>query len=169
MSEVVKDESTQDVRPVAAVRATAPAYGQEDQGKVQLVIEMLDEAGAAVGRNKKPKAELESAAYSKLHSAFRNLFQLRGQPFLDGFAAFVSAAVKHQNGIFYTPLATAHMDNFNNRNERETFMIFIHMVIRFARCQNKANFSSENNVERLAARVVDPELQQLLRHAFLAA
>lgn len=169
MSDVVKDESTQDVRPVAAVRATAPAYGQEDQAKVKLITEMLDEAGNAVGRNKKPKAELEVAAYGKLHNAFRNLFKLRGQPFLDAFAAFVGAAIKHQNGIFYTPLATGHMDLFNDRNERETFMIFIHMLIRFARCQDKANFSSQNNADRLAARVVDPELQQLLRHAFLAA
>lgn len=169
MSEVVKDEATQATRPVAAVRAAAPAYGQEDQSSVKLITEMLDEAGGAVGRNKKPKVELEQAAYSKLHNAFRNLFRLRGQPFLDGFAAFVSAAVKHQNGIFYTPLATAHMDMFNDRNERETFMIFIHMTIRFARCNDKSNFAAQNNADRLAARVVDPELQQLIRHAFLAA
>ncbi|QVW28557.1 hypothetical protein pEaSNUABM8_00060 [Erwinia phage pEa_SNUABM_8] len=168
MSEVVKDEQTQAVRPVAAVRAVAPQYGQEDQAKVQLITEMLDEAGAAVGRNKKPKAELEAAAYSKLHSAFRNLFTLRGQPFLDAFAVFVGAASKHKAGIFYTPLATGHLDDFNDRNERETFMIFIHMVIRFAATTDKANFASRNNADRLANRLADPELQQLIRHAFLA-
>lgn len=169
MSEVVKDTQTQDVRPVAAVRTTGPSYGQEDQQAVKLIVEMLDSAGAAVGRNKKVKAELENAAYGKLHHAFRNLFQLRGQPFLDGFAAFVEAATKHANGIFYTPLASLHLDDFNDRNERETFMIFINMVIRFARCQDKANFPGRNNAERLAQRVIDPELQSLLRHAFLAA
>lgn len=169
MSEVVKDTETQDVRPVAAVRATAPSYGQEDQHAIKLIAAMLDEAGAAVGRNKKTKAELEDAAYGKLHHAFRNLFELRGQPFLDGFAAFMEAATKHANGIFYTPLVGLHLDEFNDRNERETFMIFIHMVVRFARCQNKAGFPATNNVERLAARVTDPELQSLIRHAFLAA
>jgi len=168
MSEV-KSTETQAVKPSTVERASSPNYGQEDQYQVKLIAGMLDEAGNTVGRSKSPKKELEDAAYTKLHSAFRNLFQLRGQPFLDGFAAFVDAVNKYPNGIFFISLVNKHLDMFADRNERETFMVFINMTVRFARSANKQNFATSNNVERLVNRVTDPELQALLRYAFLAA
>lgn len=167
MSEV-KDTQTQATKPAVVERTVSPTYSQDDQYQVKLIAGMLDEAGNTVGRAKSPKASDELDAYGKLHNAFRNLFKLRGQPFLDAFGEFIKAINKYPNGIYYTGLVNKHLDEFNDRNERETFMVFINMAVRFARCADKQGFAAGNNVERLCARVVDPELQAVIRHAFLA-
>lgn len=167
MSEV-KDNTTQATKPATVERTNSPTYSQDDQYQVKLIAGMLDEAGNGVGRSKAVKPEQEAAAYGKLHEAFRNLFLLRGQPFLDAFGEFIKAINKYPNGIFYTGLVNKHLEDFNDRNERETFMVFINMAVRFARCVDKQSFPNNNNVERLAARVVDPELKAVIRHAFLA-
>lgn len=171
MAQPVNDTSTQnDARPAAAsAQPTAVStYSQDDQASVKLIAEMLDAAGNTVGRNKSPSKEKAATAYSQLHNAFRNLFKLRGQAFLDGFSAFVSAVNTHPEGIFYLPLANQSLGDFSNASEREAFLVFINMVIRFARAKDKANFAKVNNVARLSDRMSDPELRSLLRAAFLA-
>lgn len=164
------DTSVQsDPRPSTPATATAIAsYSQDEQATVKLIAEMLDAAGNTVGRNKSPTKEKASVAYGQLHNAFRNLFHLRGQAFLDAFAAFVTAVNNHPNGIFYLPLVNANLEDFSNPSEREAFLVFINMTVRFARSKDKGNFARVNNVNRITERVGDPELRSILRAAFLA-
>lgn len=164
------DINTQDERPTATQRATEAAYGQSDQQQVKLLTTQLDEAGAAVGPNKAKGTQAEKDAYNKLHSSFRILMDLRGQAFLDGFYAFVAAAQKHKKGIFYQPLVTRYADvNFPDSSEREVFVIFINMIVRFAGASDKRRWLELNKVSRVTDRVTDRELASLLAHAFGAA
>ncbi|MCT7476085.1 hypothetical protein N5V81_13965 [Escherichia coli] len=58
-------------------------------------------------------------------------------------------ANKHRNGIFYAPAANNRIsENFLNRDEREVFVIFINMLIRYARCADKGCFRDTNDVDR---------------------
>lgn len=161
-----KDIETLDQRVEGVQRADA-AYSNDDQFQVKLITTMLDEAGNGAGPSKASGTQAEKDAYNKLHQSFRTLFKLRGQAFLDGFYAFVAAATKYRNGIFYAPSVNHRMsENFPNRDEREAFVIFINMLVRYARSTNKANFSQTNDVNRLASRVSDPDLKSLIMHAF---
>lgn len=161
-----QDTTTLDHRTEGVSRENA-TYSNDDQYQVKLITTMLDEAGNNAGPKKPSGTQLEKDAYNKLHQSFRTLFRLRGQAFLDGFYAFVTAAIKHRNGIFYpTSVNNRITENFPNRDEREVFVIFINMLIRYARCSDKARFGDTNNVERLAGRLNDPDLRSLVLHAF---
>ncbi|QVW55163.1 hypothetical protein pEaSNUABM29_00119 [Erwinia phage pEa_SNUABM_29] len=160
------DLTTLDQRTEGVTRADS-AYSSDEQFQVKLIATQLDEAGNGAGPSKASGTQAEKDAYNKLHQSFRALFKLRGQAFLDAFYIFVEAANKYRNGIFYAPSVNKRVtDNFPNRDEREAFVIFINMLVRYARCTNKANFSLTNDVNRLAKRVSDPDLQSLIIHAF---
>lgn len=161
-----KDTTTLDPRTEGVVRDSA-SYSNDDQYRVKLITTMLDEAGNNAGPRKPSGTQAEKDAYNKLHHSFRELFKLRGQAFLDGFYAFVEAANKHRNGIFYAPAANNRIsENFPNRDEREVFVIFINMLIRYARCADKGRFRDTNDVDRLARRLNDPDLRSVVMHAF---
>jgi len=168
MTQPVKDTSTQNAARPETLSVTSAAYSNDEQSQVKLIADMLDTAGNTVGRNKSPSAQKKAEAYGQLHNAFRNLFKLRGQAFLDGFTCFVSAVNKYPDGIFYLPLVNENLSDFSNQAEREVFMIFINNTVRFARSANKGAFSQTSNIDRLASRMSDPELRSLLRAAFLA-
>lgn len=166
-----KDISTQDARPAAVKRSAeaAVAYSQDDSYQVNLIAAQLDEAGNTIGTNKPKNTSEADDAFRKLHQSFRSLFELRGQAFIDAFNVFVAAAIKHKRSIFYYPNVNYHLDWFHDSAERETYVVFINMLVRFANSQDKANFAQRDNVNRLLQRVVDPELQQLLAYCFNAA
>ena len=166
-----KDISTQDERPSAVRRAeeNAVTYSQDDAYQVRLIATQLDEAGGAISQNKPKDTPEADDAFRKLHQSFRTLFELRGQAFIDAFNVFVEAAIKHKRGIFYYPNVNYHLDRFYDSAERETYVVFINMLVRFANSQDKANFAQRDNVGRLVQRVTDPELQHLLAYCFNAA
>jgi len=165
----IKDTTPQEVRAPVTTREVPVLYSNEDQATIKLIGTMLDEAGSGVGTNRAAGTQKEKDAYTKLHASYRNLMELRGQAFLDAFGVMVVAATKFKNTIFSTSLANRNLDKIDKRSEREAFMIFVNMLIRFARSTDKGRFASMNNVERLATRFTDPELQHLIRAAFLAA
>lgn len=105
-------------------------------------------------------------AYNQLHHSFRNLMQLRGKAFLEGFSILIKTIADNPNGIFYPSRVNKQAGDMIDPVEREVFIIFINMAVRFAGTKDKARFGKMNNIERLASRMADPELADLIRHVF---
>lgn len=164
----VSDEASSTTKTTAAVVAKA-TYTQDEQYNVKMIGQLLEEAGNAVGKNKPSGTPAEKTAYQKLHNAFRILFSLRGEAFLDAFTIFVKAAVTYKNGILSQTNVNRFIDTFSDKDEAGTFMVFINYLIRFAKSTDKANFASRNDISRLLNRLVNEDLRGLLAHAFNAA
>lgn len=140
----------------------------EENRAVLLLKQLLEEANQ-ISRAVDIFAPKTEAAYRRLHAAFRHLMSLRGEDFTRGFALFQEAArAGRPNGIFHPYMANQKLEFFQDAAERETFVIFMPLVTRYALAQDgqKAKFAQNNNVERLLSRIVDEELAGLLAEAF---
>lgn len=158
---------TQETRPTA--RTPAEVDTSKAQSTLRLIEELLKEAGP-FGINSNRANGAESTAYNKLHQAFRSLFKLSGSDFERGFALFQEAIRKYPNGIFANTMVNRNLEYFNDAAERETYMVFINMIVRFARtpASQKGQFKNTNNIERLLTRVKAADLRATLSALFLA-
>lgn len=163
---------------VKEVRVPAPraeevsvdkSLSQDDQYKIKLISEQLTEIGRVVGltaNGTASKSDVDTA-YNKLHSSWRMMMSLRGKAFLDAFDVFVVKATEFRTGIFHPIYVNRNLENgFTDPNEREVFVIFMNMIVRYASTIDKSKFTELNSVQRLTRRISDPELPQLIAHAF---
>lgn len=159
------------------VRAPAPRKNEDVaidktlpdnvQYKLKLIATQLDEAGGAIGRTTVETTVERETAYNKLHSSWRLLMDLRGKAFLDGFDILIAVATKHRTGIFDPMFVNRYLvEGFPDSAEREVFVIFMNMVIRYVNTKDKSRFTELNSVSRLTSRISDPELVGLIHHAF---
>ncbi|MGL5397262.1 MAG: hypothetical protein ACRDBQ_18595 [Shewanella sp.] len=154
-----------DPRP-QQVKGQFNKFGPEDAEKLSLLQAMLQAAGTAdVGKMKDTDPKCVDA-YNKLHHSFRSLMMLRGEAFHEGFTILIKAINDNPFGIFYLPRVNKNISNWMDNNEREVFIIFINMAVRFATSKDKSRFGKMNNVERLASRMADPELADAIRSVF---
>ncbi|QXO09480.1 hypothetical protein pEaSNUABM11_00056 [Erwinia phage pEa_SNUABM_11] len=170
MGSATNDTNTNATRVATTERDTdvvsTAGYTQDEKYAVKLITQYLDEAGAACAPGKQKGTDAEKQAIAKVIQAWRKLWELRGQAFLDAFGVFVTAATKYNKGLFSLTTINRHMASFQDKTEQEVYMIFINHVARFAKSQDKANYGTRNNVDRLIRRILDNDLKQLVAHAF---
>lgn len=170
MGSATNDTNTNATRVANTERDTdvvsTAGYSQDEKYAVKLITQLLDEAGAATLPTKARNANDEKAAIAKVQQAWRKLWALRGQAFIDAFGVFVTAATKYASGLFSALTINRYMDSFADKTEGEVYMIFINYVCRFAKAKDKSTFGTRTNVDRLIRRIADNDLKQLVAHAF---
>ncbi|ANZ49407.1 hypothetical protein KWAN_55 [Erwinia phage vB_EamM_Kwan] len=170
MGSATNDTNTNAVRVDAPKRdndvVSTAGYTQDEKYAVKLITELLDEAGKATAPGKPTGTQEEKQAIAKVQQAWRKLWELRGDAFMDAFGVFVTSATKYSKGLFSLTTINRFMESFPDQSEREVYLIFINNVARFAKSQNKADYGQRNNIDRLIRRLVDNDLKQLVAHAF---
>ena len=140
----------------------------EDSSAVILLQQLLEEANQ-VNRATDVFSSKATNGYRRLHAAFRTLITLRGEEFARGFVLFQEAArAGRGDGIFHPMMQNRNLEFFQDQGERETFVVFLPLVTRYALAKDgqKASFAQNNRVDRLLERIVDEELAGLLADAF---
>jgi hypothetical protein len=170
MGSATNDTNTNATRVAPTERDTdvvsTAGYTQDEKYAVKLITQLLDEAGVATAPGKAKGTQEEKQAIAKVQQAWRKLWELRGQAFIDAFGVFVTAGTKYSKGLFSFATINRYMGTFADKSEGEVYLIFINLVTRFAKSQDKANFGTRNNVDRLIRRLIDNDLKQLVAHAF---
>ncbi|EBZ2963370.1 hypothetical protein ABM698_000188 [Salmonella enterica subsp. enterica serovar Newport] len=153
---------------VADPQTIAPAgtINAEEQNDLKLLGQLLEEYSANSGMHVDLNSSKSKTAFTKLHHAFRLLFKQRGTAFKQAFALFVKSVVEAKTKAYHPKVVNYHLDNLN-ADEQTAFIVFINLVTRFARFDNKAKFAKNTNVSRLTELVSDPELKGLLDEVFL--
>lgn len=146
--------------------APAGTINAEEQNDLKLLGQLLEEYAASVGTHVDLNSAKSKTAFTKLHHAFRILFKQRGAAFKHGFTMLVKSVVEAKTKAFHPKVVNYHLDNLSPE-EQTAFIVFINLVTRFARFDNKAKFAKNANVSRLTELVSDPELKGLLDEVFL--
>lgn len=164
----LKELDVQTRPELAPAPAPAPVPASVDSQALLLLKQLLDEANQ-VTRATDIFSTKATNGYRRLHAAFRTLMSLRGDEFPRGFALFQEAArAGRSEGIFHPLMQNRNLEFIQDLGERETFVIFMPLVTRYALAKDgqKAQFAQNNRVDRLLERVVDEELVGLLAAGF---
>lgn len=138
--------------------------------QVLLLKQYLEEANR-LRRSVAMTSPEHSTAFKRLLAAFRQLCILRGTEFEQGFVLFQEAVREgRKEGIFQAGLRNRGLTMASDLGERETYTIFLNLIVRFAGVQanKKSSFAKENNVERLLMRIDNSELRALMAAGFCA-
>lgn len=160
-----KKELDVQTRPAAIVDAGPSVEEDRDLTLIQQQLAEANQVTRATDRSSSKGVN----GYRRLHAAFRGLMSLRGERFKMGFNLFQEAArAGYDNGIFSPFMFSTHAEFFQDQSERETFLIFIPLLTRYARTEpkQKGNFGRNNRVERLLDRLADQELSGLMAESF---
>lgn len=136
--------------------------------QVTLLKQYLEEANR-LRRSVAMSSPEHATAFKRLLAAFRQLCSLRGVDFEQGFVLFQEAVREgRKDGIFQAGLRNRGLTLATDPAERETYTIFLNLIVRYAGVQGnkKASFAKDNNVDRLLIRVDNAELRALLGAAF---
>lgn len=152
-------------RPVKVEEAKLP-YDRADEETIKNVVDMVNEAANIIASKPARGSTREASAYNKLHQAVLMGFKLRGAAFKEVFYRLCHLVSVHQKTIFAPATVSLHLDKLPN-DQREFMLVFLNMLGRFVRCENKPNFYRTNDVGRLLARVNDEELRGLLKELFI--
>ncbi|QXO09766.1 hypothetical protein pEaSNUABM38_00044 [Erwinia phage pEa_SNUABM_38] len=163
-----RPQLTAETTPAVDPQTVAPAgsINAEEQNDLKLLGQLLEEYAANSGTHVDLNSSKSQVAFSKLHHAFRLLFKQRGTAFKQGFAILIKVVVDAKTKAFHPKVVNYHLNNLNP-DEQTAFIVFINLVSRFARFDNKAKFAKNTNVSRLTELVADPELKGLLDEVFL--
>lgn len=149
--------------------ATQLPYSQEEQQKIQMVVGMLNEASALITARSDRTNKNAVKAYNQMQQAILMMLrELSGEAFRDCFYKVCDVVARNQDGIFQPARVSMHL-NLVDDEDRDVLIVFLNMLGRFVRCEDKSNFYRINNVERLINRFKnDPELCGILREVFIA-